>query len=447
MFDSKLAFPDGVFSQKHWATHCQRLQKMLDASAKVQKIVYDMTDDAEGTAGEIDHGLLAGLTDDDHTQYLLLAGRSGGQTAIGGTGSGDDITIQSTSHATKGSLIFSDYLYATFQNSTDSTTAFQVLDAGGGVPVLNVDTVTEQVGIGTASPAATLHVLNIEDNAAVTIFNLEGKRPTPANNDTIYIYYRMNNDTPASFEYARTTITAEDITTGDEEGSLLFEIARAGSLETALKMSATEIVLNEPGADRDFRVEASGVADAIEIQGSDGQITLGALGAGVVHSTAGGVLSSSTVDISADTNLAVTVPIVLTDDTLSFNINGLAADTIAAADELIFYDSDGADHNKITFANLEGTLSHDALANFVAQEHINWTSASEDFKTTGYVTAGTFGLLERSSDPDAPAEGEAVIWMSDGTGKGDDGDILVASNAGGVTNWTTLFDHSAGAGW
>jgi len=56
-------------------------------------------------------------------------------------------------------------------------------------------------------------------------------------------------------------------------------------------------------------------------------------------------------------------------------------------------------------------------------------------------------LIERSADPSAPAEGQCVIWMSDGTGKGDDGDVLIASTAGGTTKWATLFDHSAGAAW
>ncbi len=60
---------------------------------------------------------------------------------------------------------------------------------------------------------------------------------------------------------------------------------------------------------------------------------------------------------------------------------------------------------------------------------------------------GGIGGLEKSADPAEPAEGEFVIWMSDGTAKGDDGDVLVASKAGGVTKWTTLFDHSAGAAW
>lgn len=55
---------------------------------------------------EIDHGVVSGLGDDDHTQYVLLAGRSGGQTMYGGTGASDNLTIDSTSNVTKGNIIF-----------------------------------------------------------------------------------------------------------------------------------------------------------------------------------------------------------------------------------------------------------------------------------------------------------------------------------------------------
>jgi len=79
-------------------------------------------------AGQLDHGLaLAGLTDDDHAQYLLLAGRSGGQSAYGGTGSGDDLTLESTSHATKG--------------------------------YVNLQPFGGNVGVGTATPGQLLHVV------------------------------------------------------------------------------------------------------------------------------------------------------------------------------------------------------------------------------------------------------------------------------------------------
>ncbi len=48
---------------------------------------------------------------------------------------------------------------AVFQNTTDSTTGFQVKDADGGTPVLNVDTTNERVGVGTAAPETKLNIV------------------------------------------------------------------------------------------------------------------------------------------------------------------------------------------------------------------------------------------------------------------------------------------------
>ena len=45
--------------------------------------------------------------------YAALAGRSGGQELKGGTGSGDDLTLTSTNHATKGEIVISDALRLT----------------------------------------------------------------------------------------------------------------------------------------------------------------------------------------------------------------------------------------------------------------------------------------------------------------------------------------------
>ena len=54
------------------------------------------------SGGQLDHGAaLTGLTDDDHTQYALLAGRSGGSTLYGGTAANEDLTLHGTSNATR----------------------------------------------------------------------------------------------------------------------------------------------------------------------------------------------------------------------------------------------------------------------------------------------------------------------------------------------------------
>jgi hypothetical protein len=45
-----------------------------------------------------------------------------------------------------------------FQPTTDSVDFFQVLDANGGTPVLNVDSTNERVGIQNATPSSRLHI-------------------------------------------------------------------------------------------------------------------------------------------------------------------------------------------------------------------------------------------------------------------------------------------------
>lgn len=52
----------------------------------------------------LDHGLLGGLGDDDHTQYLLLAGRAGGQAAFGGTAASEELILRGTTAANLGLL-------------------------------------------------------------------------------------------------------------------------------------------------------------------------------------------------------------------------------------------------------------------------------------------------------------------------------------------------------
>lgn len=62
-------------------------------------------------------------------------------------------------------------------------------------------------------------------------------------------------------------------------------------------------------------------------------------------------------------------------------------------------------------------------------------------KTAEFI--GPIQITERSSDPDDPSEGNTIIWMSDGTGSGDDGDLMLKITAGGSTKTITLVDFSA----
>ena len=47
-----------------------------------------------------------------------------------------------------------------------------------------------------------------------------------------------------------------------------------------------------------------------------------------------------------------------------------------------------------------------------------------------------------SADPADPDIGQSIIWMSDGTDTGDNGDIMIKVNVGGVIKTATLLDYS-----
>lgn len=79
-------------------------------------------------SGVSSHNNLSGLTSDDHTQYALLAGRSGGQTLYGGTAASEDLTLYSTSNGTKGKVNLPETT-----TSTDKDTGCLVLGGGLGV--------------------------------------------------------------------------------------------------------------------------------------------------------------------------------------------------------------------------------------------------------------------------------------------------------------------------
>lgn len=63
--------------------------------------ITTLSDDIDGQLSTINSDI-SSLESAVNSDFVKLAGRSGGQTVYGGTGSGDDLILNSTSHATKG---------------------------------------------------------------------------------------------------------------------------------------------------------------------------------------------------------------------------------------------------------------------------------------------------------------------------------------------------------
>ena len=99
-------------------------------------------------------------------------------------------------------------------------------------------------------------------------------------------------------------------------------------------------------------------------------------------------------------------------------------------------------------------VSIDMFAAGAASKTVSTSSSSDDGKIIQLNTSGEIPealipemaplrLDSLSADPANPAEGSSVLWISDGTGSGDDGDVMIKVSAGlTAASYTNAVDYS-----
>lgn len=66
-----------------------------------------------------------------------------------------------------------------------------------------------------------------------------------------------------------------------------------------------------------------------------------------------------------------------------------------------------------------------------------------DFPDTEIHVDGAITLVDQATDPANPDAGNMVMWVSDGTGAGSAGDVMMKINVGGTTKTVALVDYSS----
>jgi hypothetical protein len=210
-----------------------------DLNAKVTKVSIAVIQTSD--SGDLQYGAgdnagsisLNPIPSGSLVYYLKLAGVSGGQTATGGLGSGDNLTLRSTSNTTKGSVIIDE----TTESTSTTTGALRV---GGGVGVVKdvyvggqiaVDSIignsaismtiggTTSNGIDLASETTTttvlgdLSVLNNIDTTSAGAMTVGGTKATSLNLGT----------GPAVNEVCIGTNAGTDVSVGNTTGLVKFK--------------------------------------------------------------------------------------------------------------------------------------------------------------------------------------------------------------------------------
>jgi hypothetical protein len=218
------------------AAHLNSLEAKvgIDGSAVVTSLDYLLKNAASHDPGHLHtHANLLLKNADDHTQYALLAGRAGGQTLIGGTAAGQNLTLQSTAHATKGKILF-------------GTSAY--------------DEVNNRLGIGTTGPACTLEVLSASYPVIRTVRSLTDTNTT---NTALVIQKRTTADMVDGF------------------GSVLeFEIRDSAGVDNLIAgMSAVRDGADNTGR-LDMRTYLAGSIVTVMSLKSNGNVGIGTTGPG-----------------------------------------------------------------------------------------------------------------------------------------------------------------------
>jgi len=157
------------------------------------------------------------------------------------------------------------------------------IDINGTVDLSSTLVVNSNTTITTADNTDTLTLISTDADANVgPVLNLKRSSGSPSDNDLLgEIKFSGLDSGGGAIAYFRLSATTLDVTDNTEDGKLVLTQTVNSSDIDVLSINATEMVFNEGGADKDFRVEGVGAANALFVQGSDGKVGIGVEPTGV----------------------------------------------------------------------------------------------------------------------------------------------------------------------
>jgi hypothetical protein len=304
---------------------------------------------------------------------------------------------------------------------------------------LFVDGGNNRVGIGESSPLVPLHlttssageVVRIQSDDAGggqgPILGLYRNSSSPVDGDNLGVINFYGEDSAGNITtYAAIDSETYDVSNGTEDGRLTLRTAVAGSLTSRIYMNFDETVVNDLGANLDFRVESDTNANMLFVDGG-----LNKVGIGVVP-----VEGALTIKSAGNTYATSALVLEDTDSTTRSyitHVNGeLAISNNGSTDQLLLKSTGaltvgGAVASTNIELNLNGVASKAQRIKFQESGVDKWLlgqgAASETSAFELYNTGGVIALsVDRTSNIATFQQG-AVFNES-----GEDSDFRVESN-------------------
>jgi hypothetical protein len=131
--------------------------------------------------------------------------------------------------------------------------------------------------ITTADNSAQLTLESTDTDASVgPVLNLSRDNSSAADNDLVgEVQFNADDDGNNQTTYGKILTVIEDASNGSEDGLMQIHTNVAGTLRDRIKITSSEMVLNEESIDSDFRVESNGNANMLFVDASADAVGVG----------------------------------------------------------------------------------------------------------------------------------------------------------------------------
>ena len=137
--------------------------------------------------------------------------------------------------------------------------------------------IATNVTITTADNTDTLTLVSTDaDASGGPVLDFYRNSSSPADNDTIgKITFRGRNDNSQDVDYAVLDLNIADASDSTEDSFLNFKMMKAGALANRLRIETGTFIINDDGADFDFRVESDNDTHALFVDASQAHVGIG----------------------------------------------------------------------------------------------------------------------------------------------------------------------------